>query len=231
MAAGSSCRSFLQQLRARGTQIEERAFGTTRHERLADLPSMPDQTHMKAVTDVGRNGRGELAMGDLRSGRGTDEPQSSGDAMDMGIDRKRRAAERKKQNTRRGLGPHTGQRTKIGIGVLVAEVVQTLQRRDALARLDLAQDVLDTAGLDVGDPALTDRVGNCAGGGAEDLVPRGKARLEAGEGASRVRVRCRLREDREDELVERGPAGLGPKLSVSLLQPAIESPDAAARGF
>jgi hypothetical protein len=178
---------------------------------------MPDQTHMKAVADVGRNGWGELAMGDLRGGRGTDEPQSSGDAMHVSIDRKRRTSEGKEQNTGRGLGPHAGQGTKIGIGVLVAEVVQTLQRRDTLARLDRAQDVLDAASLDLGDSAVTDRVRNCAGGGAEDIVPRGKARLEGGERASRVRVRCRLREDREDELVERRPAGLGPKLSVSLL--------------
>jgi hypothetical protein len=186
---------------------------------------------MKAVADVGRNGGGEHTMGDLRAGRGTDEPQSSGDAVDVGIDRKRRASERKKQNTRRGLGPHAGQGTKIGIGVLVAEGVQALQRRVALARLDLVQDVLDTASLDVGDSAVTDRVRNRVGGGAEDSVPGGKALLEAGESASRVRVRCRLREDREDELVERGPARLGPKLSVSLLEPAIERPDAAARGL
>ena len=144
---------------------------------LANLPPMPDQTHMEAVADVGRNGRAELAMGDLRGGRGTDKPQSSGDAMDVSIDRKRRASERKEQNTRRGLGAHAGQGTKIGIGVLVAEVVKTLQRRDTLARLDLAQDVLDAASLDVGDSAVTDRVRNCAGGGAEDIVPRGKARL------------------------------------------------------
>lgn len=186
---------------------------------------------MKAVADVGRHGRRELAMSGLRGRLGTYEPQPSGDAVDVGIDRKGRATKREQQHARRGFRAHAGQGTEIGIGVLVAEFVQALERRHALARLDLAQDVLDTASLDVGDSAGADRIRDRVGGGIQDRVPRGKARLEAGEGPPRVRVRGRLRQYGEDELVERGPARLGPELSVSLLEPAIERADAATRGF
>jgi hypothetical protein len=151
--------------------------------------------------------------------------------VDVGIDRKGRATKREQQHARRGFRTHSGQGTKVGIGLLVAEFVQTLERRHALARLKRAQDVLDTTSLDIGDSAGADRVRDRVGGGIQDRVPGGKARLEAGEGPPRVRVRGRLGQDREDEFVERGPARLGPELSVSLLEPAIERANAAARGF
>ena len=65
-------------------------------------------------------------MSDLRRCLGTDEAQPSGHAVDVGIDRKRLTTKRKQQHTRRGFRAHAGQGTKVGIGVLIAELVQTL---------------------------------------------------------------------------------------------------------
>jgi hypothetical protein len=186
---------------------------------------------MKAVADVGRHGRGELAMSDLRRCTRAHEAQPSGNAVDVGVDRKRRATKREQQHTGRCFRANAGQGTEVGLGVLVAEFLQTIERRYTLARLDLTQDVLDTARLDVGNSPRADRIRYRGGGGIKDRGPGGKARLEACEGPPRVRVRCCLRQNRENEFVERGPARLGPELSVSFPEPAIERANAATRRF
>jgi hypothetical protein len=189
------------------------------------------QAHMKAVADVGRHGRAELAMSDLRCCTRMHEAQPSGNAVDVGVDRKRRTTKREQQHTSSRFRAYAGQGTEIDLGVVVAEFVETIERGRTLARLDLAQDVLDTASLDIGNSPRADRIRHRGGGGIENRVPGGKALLEAGEGPPRIRVRCRLRQNREDQLVERGPARLGPELSVSLSEPAIERANAATRGF
>ena len=88
---------------------------------------------MKAVADVGRHGGGELAMSDLRRCTRTHEAQPPGNAMDVGVDRKRRATKREQQHSRRRFRAHAGQGTEVALGLLVAELAQTIEVRHTLA--------------------------------------------------------------------------------------------------
>jgi hypothetical protein len=140
-----------------------------------------DQREVQVVPDVRRYARGKQLVGLVSVRARWDPAEAGGDAVDVGVDGEGGPAHREDEHARGRLRADAGQGPQVRLGRGVAEIVQAAKIDAALALLDCAQDLLDTAGLLVGDPAAADGVGHVLGRGVENLLPGREPLLEPGE--------------------------------------------------
>ena len=129
-------------------------------------------------------------------------------------------AEREQPHAGGGLAPDAGQRDEKGL-VAQGRAVQRLRQG--------GQDVLDPARLDLRYPAGADRLLDLLVGRVTHRLPAREALAQAQEGDIAVAVVGRLREDREDQLVEPVAVRRRGRDAVELTQP-VADPAHARRG-
>src|SRR3954466_10636606 len=156
---------------------------------------------------------------------GAEEPEPCPHARDVGVHRDVALAEREQQDTRGGLAADARQRGQPCPALFDARVRQPAE----VVAVELPQDRLDAGGLDLRDAAGADRRLHLGVRRVPDRLPAPEALAQAQEGAGAVASARGLREDGEDQLVERPAVRRGDRTAVHGAEAVPDAANARAR--
>ena len=164
---------------------------------------MPDQVHVERVHVRLWNAVLERSLRRDSIGALRHEAEPDRDAMHVCVDRKVRTIEGEEEHARRGLRTDTGQREERVPELLIGHIRERalVERNAALA--DPTEHRPDAHGLRRSETAATNRAGDRGQRRVGNLVPSAKPSSEIRIRAIAVRVAGVLRQNREDELLER----------------------------
>src|SRR5215469_6008012 len=137
----------------------------------ADGPPVGDQRDVQVVPDRRGHARRENLMRLVRARVRRHPAKPDRDPVDVGVDREGGPAHREHKHARGRLGPHAGQRKKIGFDRRVIKIVQTAEVEPALSFLNGRENLLDTARLLVRDPPAADGAGDLVRVCVRNLFP------------------------------------------------------------
>ncbi len=193
--------------------------------RPAHRAAMGDQREVQVVADIRRDARGEQLMCPVRAGARRDPAEPRGDPVHVGVDRERGTAHREDEHAGGGLRAHARKRPQVCLRLGIAEVIEAREVDAALAVIDGGQDLLDAAGLLIGDPAAADGVGHLTGRRVQNLFPGREPLLQPPERPLGVHVRGVLGQHGRDDLVDDREPRLRAERALAGPQPPLHRPD------
>src|SRR2546430_5591338 len=219
--SGTSSSTLRQGPRSRRTKILQRAQRASGRRRLADLAAQTDQPHMQRGSESVGDKTVQQPVGTLGARLRRNQPQATGDTVDVRVDRDRVATERERQHDRGGLGTDAGERREVAARLRVRHGSELREVVRTLALVHLPQDRLDARSLRVGEAAGADRIREGGLGRRDDLTPRRERRPERRERPVGVHVARVLAQDGEDQLIE----GIGGARWRQWAEVAFEPPE------
>lgn len=162
-------------------------------------------------------GRFQMIVRVLWGDGGSDQPEATGDAVDVGVDRKRWASEGEEEDTGGRLRSDAGELTQPRSTGFGGHCVQRVQVR-SIVPFDGLEDAPDARRLDVGQPSRPDGIGDVGRGGQPDRLPVGKAAAKFRIGAGGIGIRRVLGEHGHHQFVQRGTVASPPLGTVGVVQ-------------
>src|SRR5215218_7541618 len=212
------------------THAPQRAAGAVRSAGVTGATAVAQQAHVQLQFLTRRREREHRVMELLERRARTQQVQTHADARDVRVDRHVVQAVGEQQHARGRLATDAGQAREVRLTRGNGHVAQPAEIEPMrFVPVDRSQDLLDARRLDLRDPARPDRLLDLGVRRVQDRLPRREALAQPLVGDVAVAVVRRLREDGENQLVERLLVRRHDRHAVDLAQPVPDRGDAAPR--
>jgi hypothetical protein len=184
-----------------------------------------DEMKMKSMDQRGGNSILQEPVRLNRVASRRDQSQPLADPFDVSVHRHHRTAQGEQQHAGDRLLPHSDEPAEIFPDALGGPALHKGQVAIGMISIDLPQNFLDPAGLDIGQPPGSDGCGHLVPGGLVHLKSGGKTLPQLPKGQQGVRIGGILRENGLDQPREEILARVPFPASIGALKYGRDRPD------
>src|SRR5437773_1841108 len=195
----------------------------------AKSPAERDQVHVRNQVAGGGYEPGQNGVARGRGRPGGDPPHSPGHPMDVRVDGERSVAAGEQENAAGRLVPDAPEARQVPPRFLRGHSSQDVQVEAAPLLTHASQHLLDDPALDVGQAPAPDRFLDPGGIRFHDRFPGRERLAQAAEGTVAVQVVGVLRQDGQDQLVQRRQGASETRPAERRLKPVEASRNAATQ--